>query len=83
MARADRTYWRKVGSEAEAEAEDWGYLPNVDSSRVQCHLALDWDHEALKRDLSEHPIVGPEEPQRQGSGIAEDARLAVLGRFAD
>ena len=84
QARADRTYWR-VGSEAEAEAEaeDWGCLPNVDSNRVQCHFALDWVHEALKGGLSEHPTVGPEEHQRRGSGIAEDARLEVLGHFAD
>ena len=34
-------------------------------------------------DLSGHPIVGPGEPQHQGFGIAEDARLAARGGFAD
>lgn len=79
---ADRTYW-KIASEAEVEVEDWVYLPNVDSNQAQCHFALDWVREAPKRDLLEHPIADPGEPQRQDSGIAEDARLAVLGRFAD
>lgn len=82
QAHADHTYWR-IAFEAEVEVEDWVYLPNDDSNRVQCHFALDWVHEALKRDLLEHPIVGREEPQPQGSGIAEDARLAVLEHFAD
>ena len=80
QALADRTYWRLA---SEAGVEDWGYPPNVDSNRVRCHFALDWVHEALKWDPSEHPIAGPEEHQRQDSGIAEDAHLAVLEHFAD